>query len=55
MQKLKLAISAGILCLCGSASAADDSNSSQAAIEDLDSNGDGVISFVEFHYGCCRH
>ncbi|MFL2848863.1 MAG: hypothetical protein ACJZ8R_01765 [Pseudohongiellaceae bacterium] len=48
MQQLRLAISAGILSLCGSASAADDSSSSQAAIEDLDSNGDGVISFVEF-------
>jgi len=48
MQKLRLAISAGILGLCGSASAADDSNSSHVAMEDLDSNGDGVISFVEF-------
>ena len=48
MQKLKLAISAGIIGLCGSTSAADDSNSSHVAIEDLDSNGDGVISFVEF-------
>ena len=48
MQKLKLAFSAGIIGFCGSASAADDSNSSHVAIEDLDSNGDGVISFVEF-------
>ena len=48
MQKLKLAFSAGIIGFCGSASAADDSNSSHVAIEDVDSNGDGVISFVEF-------
>lgn len=48
MQKLRLLVSAGILGLCGSTWAADDGAAKPNSFDDLDSNSDGVISFLEF-------
>jgi hypothetical protein len=48
MHKFKLLVSAGILGLCGSTWAADDTAPTGNPMEDLDINDDGVISFVEF-------
>lgn len=48
MQKLRLVLTLGILGFGATAYGADDSGPGQRAIDELDTNGDGVVSFAEF-------
>ncbi len=48
MKKLPLVIAMGLLTLSGSALAAEDDARQNRALENLDTDGDGSVSFVEF-------
>ncbi|NKB33773.1 MAG: hypothetical protein GKR91_11810 [Pseudomonadales bacterium] len=48
MHKLQLVIGIVITGICSTSVAADDNAPERPNLESLDSNGDGVISFVEF-------
>ena len=51
MQDLLRITSLGLLSLSTAVLAAEDNGPSRIELEDLDSNGDGVVSFVEFQEG----
>ena len=48
MQKSRLALSLGLLSFALAVYGADDSGPGQRSIETLDTDGDGVVSFLEF-------
>jgi Ca2+-binding EF-hand superfamily protein len=55
MNKLKLAITMGIIGLSGSVAAAESQSRGNHALTKLDTDGDNAVSFVEFQERSAKH